>query len=172
MPRPARRRQGARRKIPQARSRTAAQFKQDHARQVNRLLTLIYVLLTLSVIVSLFGIVNTLILSIYERTRELGMMRAIGTSRRQVRQMIRYESMITALIGGVLGLLIGVVAAVLVTTFALSGSGYVQAFPIGALATCCWPPRSPVCSRRSCRLAGLRSSGRVGRAVLPIARSR
>ena len=52
-------------------------------------------LLALSVIVSLFGIVNTLILSIYERTRELGMMRAIGTSRRQVRQMIRYESIIT-----------------------------------------------------------------------------
>ena len=121
-------------KYPQARSRTAAQFKNDLAGQVNGLLTLIYVLLTLSVIVSLFGIVNTLILSIYERTRELGMMRAIGASRRQVRQMIRYESVITALIGGVLGLLIGVVAAVLVTTFALSGSGYVQAFPIGTLA--------------------------------------
>ena len=54
-------------------------------------------------IVSLFGIVNTLVLSIYERTRELGMMRAIGTSRRQVRQIVRYESVITALIGAVLG---------------------------------------------------------------------
>ncbi|HWW89322.1 MAG TPA: ABC transporter permease, partial [Solirubrobacteraceae bacterium] len=75
--------------FPQARSRTAAQFKQDQANQINTLLALIYVLLALSVIVSLFGIVNTLILSIYERTRELGMMRAIGTSRRQVRQMIR-----------------------------------------------------------------------------------
>ena len=71
-------------------------------------------LLALSVIVSLFGIVNTLILSIYERTRELGMLRAIGTSRRQVRQMIRYESVITALIGGVFGLVIGVIGAVLV----------------------------------------------------------
>jgi len=50
-----------------------------------------------------------------------------------VRQMIRYESVITALIGGVLGLLVGIVAAVLVTTFALSGSGYVQSFPIGTL---------------------------------------
>ena len=77
--------------------------------QINTLLALIYVLLALSVIVSLFGIVNTLILSIYERTRELGMMRAIGTSRRQIRQMIRYESVITALIGGVFGLVIGVV---------------------------------------------------------------
>jgi putative ABC transport system permease protein len=121
------------RQFPQTRSRTAAQFKADQANQVNTLLALIYVLLALSVIVSLFGIVNTLILSIYERTRELGMMRAIGTSRRQVRQMIRYESVITALIGGVFGLVIGVVGAVLVTTFALSGSGYVQAFPIGTL---------------------------------------
>jgi putative ABC transport system permease protein len=118
--------------FPQARSRTAAQFKQDQAGQVNSLLALIYVLLALSVVVSLFGIVNTLILSVYERTRELGMMRAIGTSRRQIRQMIRYESVITALIGGVLGLAVGIVAAVLITTLAL-GSGYVQSYPIGTL---------------------------------------
>ncbi len=119
--------------FPQTRSRTAAQFKEDQANQINTLLTLIYVLLALSVIVSLFGIVNTLILSIYERTRELGMMRAIGTSRKQVRQMIRYESVITALIGGIFGLVIGIVGSVLVTTFALSESGYVQSFPVGTL---------------------------------------
>jgi putative ABC transport system permease protein len=117
---------------PQVRSRTAAQFKQDLAGQINNLLTLIYVLLALSVIVSLFGIVNTLILSIYERTRELGMMRAIGTSRRQIRQMIRYESVITALIGGVMGLVVGIVGA-LATSIALSGEGYVQAWPVGTL---------------------------------------
>jgi putative ABC transport system permease protein len=119
--------------FPQARSRTAAQFKQDQSNQINTLLALIYVLLALSVIVSLFGIVNTLILSIYERTRELGMMRAIGTSRRQIRQMIRYESVITALIGGVFGLVIGVLGAVLVTSLTLSGSGYVQSIPLGTL---------------------------------------
>jgi putative ABC transport system permease protein len=119
--------------FPQARSRTGQQFKDEQAKQVNTLLTLIYVLLALSVIVSLFGIVNTLILSIFERTRELGMMRAIGTSRRQVRQMIRYESIITSLIGGVLGLVIGVVAALLVAVIALSGSGYVIAIPVGTL---------------------------------------
>jgi len=119
--------------FPQVRSRTAAQFKQDQANQINTLLALIYVLLALSVVVSLFGIVNTLILSIYERTRELGMLRAIGTSRRQVRQMIRYESVITALIGGVFGLVIGVVGAILVTTLTLSGSGYVQSIPVGTL---------------------------------------
>ncbi len=120
--------------FPQARSRTAAQFKEDQAKAVNGLLAFIYVLLALSVIVSLFGIVNTLVLSVYERTRELGMLRAIGTSRRQVRQMIRYESLITALIGGVLGLVIGVIAAFLITTLAFSGSGYVQSYPVGTLA--------------------------------------
>ncbi|HEX5307891.1 MAG TPA: ABC transporter permease [Solirubrobacteraceae bacterium] len=120
--------------FPQTKSRTAAEFKQEQSEQINTLLTLIYVLLALSVIVSLFGIVNTLVLSIYERTRELGMMRAIGTSRRQLRQMIRYESVITALIGGVLGLAIGVVGAVLTVTFALSSSGFVQSIPVGTLA--------------------------------------
>jgi putative ABC transport system permease protein len=119
-------------RFPQAQSRTAAQFKQEQAEQIDTLLTLIYVLLALSVIVSLFGIVNTLILSIYERTRELGMMRAIGTSRRQVRQMIRYESIITALIGGVFGIVIGVVGAVIASLF-LSGSGYVLSIPFGTL---------------------------------------
>jgi putative ABC transport system permease protein len=119
--------------FPQTKSRTAAQFKEDQASQIDTLLTLIYVLLALSVIVSLFGIVNTLILSIYERTRELGMMRAIGTSRRQVRQMIRYESVITALIGGVLGIVLGVVGAV-IASLALSGSGFVLSIPIGTLA--------------------------------------
>ncbi len=118
--------------FPQAQSRTAAQFKQDQAKQIDTLLTLIYVLLALSVIVSLFGIVNTLILSIYERTRELGMMRAIGTSRRQVRQMIRYESIITALIGGVLGIVVGVIGA-LILFLALSGSGFVFSIPVGTL---------------------------------------
>ncbi len=119
--------------FPQARSRTAEQFKEDLSKQINTLLALIYVLLALSVIVSLFGIVNTLILSIYERTRELGMMRAIGTSRRQVRQMIRYESIITALIGGVFGLIVGIVGALLVVALTLSGAGYVISIPVGTL---------------------------------------
>jgi putative ABC transport system permease protein len=119
--------------FPQTHAQTAAQYTQEQNKKVDQFLLLVYVLLALSVIVSLFGIVNTLILSIYERTRELGMMRAIGTSRRQIRQMIRYESLITSLIGGVLGLVIGVVGAILVTTFALSSSGYVLSIPVGTL---------------------------------------
>ncbi|WP_354701872.1 hypothetical protein DSM112329_02211 [Paraconexibacter sp. AEG42_29] len=103
------------RDFPQAEARTAEQFKSDQRDQINQLLGLIYALLALSVIVSLFGIVNTLVLSITERTRELGMLRAIGTSRKQVKQMIRLEAVITALIGGILGLVLGVGLAVLVT---------------------------------------------------------
>jgi putative ABC transport system permease protein len=122
-----------RRYFPQTHAQTAAQYTSEQNSKVDKFLLLVYVLLALSVLVSLFGIVNTLVLSIYERTHELGMMRAIGTSRRQIRQMIRYESLITALIGGVLGLVIGVVGAVLVTTFALSSSGYVLSIPAGTL---------------------------------------
>jgi putative ABC transport system permease protein len=119
--------------FPQAHTQTAAEYTQEQSNMVNKFLVLVYVLLALSVLVSLFGIVNTLILSIYERTHELGMMRAIGTSRRQIRELIRYESVITALIGGVLGLVIGVVGAVLVAALALSGSGYVVSIPVVTL---------------------------------------
>jgi ABC-type antimicrobial peptide transport system permease subunit len=76
---------------------------------LNAILNVLYVLLALSVIVSLFGIVNTLILTVFERTRELGMLRAVGMTRRQTRRMIRHESIITALIGGVIGIVLGII---------------------------------------------------------------
>jgi putative ABC transport system permease protein len=120
-------------RFPQTVSKTAAQFKKDQAGQVNTLLYLIYALLALSVIVSLFGIVNTLVLSVFERTRELGMLRAIGSSRRQIRQMIRYESVITALIGGVMGLALGIVLG-LISAAALAGQGFVLSIPVLTLA--------------------------------------
>ena len=75
----------------------------DGSTQVNQLLGLVYGLLLLSVIVALLGIVNTLALAVHERTRELGLLRAVGMSKRQVRRMVRAESVITALIGAVLG---------------------------------------------------------------------
>ena len=101
--------------FPQVEALTAEEFKDNQAGLIDQLLVLIYALLALTVIVAMFGIVNTLVLSVTERTRELGMLRAIGTSRRQIKRMIRYEAVITAQIGGVLGIVLGVFLAVLVS---------------------------------------------------------
>ena len=111
---------------------TKEEFTDDVAGQINQLLSLFYVLLGLAVIVSLFGLVNTLALSVYERTRELGMVRAIGMSRRQVRTLVRYESVITALIGAVLGLVVGVLFAIAMTP-TLADQGLKIAIPVGTL---------------------------------------
>ena len=108
------------------------EFKNSIAGRVDQFLTLIYLLLSLSVIISLFGIVNTLVLSIHERTREIGMMRAIGTSRRLIRRIVRYESVITALIGAALGLVLGLILGV-VTTVALSDEGFILSIPVASL---------------------------------------
>ena len=95
--------------FPNAKAQTRTQFVKGQISGLKSILNILYVLLALSVVVSLFGIVNTLVLTVFERTRELGMLRAIGMTRQQVRRMIRHESVITALIGGVLGILLGIV---------------------------------------------------------------
>jgi putative ABC transport system permease protein len=100
--------------FPQAKIQTEAQFKHSQEQGLNLLLNLLYVLLSLSIIISLFGIVNTLVLTVFERTRELGMLRAVGMTRRQVRRMIRHESVITALLGAAFGIPLGVVLALMV----------------------------------------------------------
>jgi putative ABC transport system permease protein len=101
--------------FPDARVETKAAYVDRMGEDVNTTLAMFYVLLALSVVVSLFGMVNTMILSVYERTRELGMLRAIGMTRRQARRMIRHESVITALIGAGLGLPLGVLLAGIAT---------------------------------------------------------
>ncbi len=99
--------------FPNAKVQTRDEFVDNQIAALNQILNILYVLLALSVIVSLFGIVNTLVLTVFERTRELGMLRAVGMTRRQVRRMIRHESVITALIGGTLGIILGVVLGAL-----------------------------------------------------------
>jgi putative ABC transport system permease protein len=118
--------------FPIVKSQDQQEYKDQIASQVNKLLALVYALLSLSIIVSLFGIVNTLVLSIHERTRELGMLRAIGTSRRQVRRIVRYESLITAMIGGILGILLGLLLGAM-TTAALADQGFTLQIPVVSL---------------------------------------
>jgi putative ABC transport system permease protein len=111
-----------------AKVQTRDEFKTNFLAPIKKIINLLYALLALAVIVSLVGIINTLVLTIFERTRELGMLRAVGMTRRQVRMMIRYESIVTALMGATLGLIVGVFLAALVSQ-ALSGEGVVFAVP-------------------------------------------
>ncbi|MFP5387771.1 MAG: FtsX-like permease family protein, partial [Thermoleophilia bacterium] len=108
------------------------ELKESREEQVDQLVNLVYALLLLAILISLFGIANTLALSIHERRRELGMLRAIGMSRRQVRTMIRYEAVITALIGGILGLVLGLIFATLIAQ-PLKDEGFTLSYPVGAL---------------------------------------
>jgi putative ABC transport system permease protein len=93
--------------FPDAKLQTEQEFITNQENGLNVLLNLLYILLGLSIIVSLFGIVNTLVLTVFERTREIGMLRAVGMTRRQARRMIRHESVVTALIGAALGIPVG-----------------------------------------------------------------
>lgn len=100
--------------FPDAKLQTETQFKKNQEAGLDTLLNLLYVLLSLSIVISLFGIVNTLVLTVFERTRELGMLRAIGMTRRQIRRMIRHEAVITSLLGAALGIPLGVLLAIAV----------------------------------------------------------
>jgi putative ABC transport system permease protein len=120
------------RPFPTAEVLNQQELKDKQEAQINQLLGLIYGLLSLAVVVSLFGIANTLALSIHERTRELGMLRAVGMSRRQVRRMIRYEAVITALIGAILGLILGIIFATLISV-PLEEEGFELSYAPGTL---------------------------------------
>jgi len=119
---------------------TETEFVRDQNAWIDQMLKLLYVLLGLSVLVSLFGIVNTLVLSIVERTRELGALRAVGMTRRQMRRMIRHESVITALIGATMGIVLGIGLAALVTrrlsdySVSTGGDGMHLSVPVVSLA--------------------------------------
>ncbi len=93
---------------PNATLQTSDEFKGSVARQINQILDLIYVLLGMALVIALFGIANTLALSVFERTREFGLLRAVGMSRAQVRASIRWESVLIALLGTTLGTAVGI----------------------------------------------------------------
>jgi putative ABC transport system permease protein len=118
---------------PDAEVNTVAGFADEYAEDLSTILNLLYVLLALSVVVSVFGMVNTMVLAVHERTREIGMLRAAGMTRRQARRMVRGESVVTALIGAALGLPLGVALAALVTA-SLSDYGVELAVPAASLA--------------------------------------
>ena len=101
--------------FPDAKVQTRVAWIDQQDQDFNSFLLFLYVLLALAVIISLVGMIITLLLSTHERTRELGMLRAVGMTRRQVRRMIRHESVITALIGAALGLPLGIFLAILMT---------------------------------------------------------
>jgi putative ABC transport system permease protein len=126
--------QNALKGFPELELDTEAGWVKTRASGLDMVLNLFYVLLALSVIVSLFGMVNTLILSVFERTRELGMLRAVGMTRRQVRRMVRQESVITALIGAAVGLPLGMLLAGLVSNV-LSDEGIGFQVPWAQLVT-------------------------------------
>jgi putative ABC transport system permease protein len=92
---------------PNVQVQSRAQFEASQAKQVNQLLGLVYALLALAVLIALIGIVNTLMLSVFERTHEIGLLRAVGMKRRQVRAMIRSESVILAVFGAIIGVIVG-----------------------------------------------------------------
>ena len=120
-----------------------AQFVKSQGQQIDKLLNAITILLVLSVLIAVLGIINTLALSVIERTRELGLLRAVGLQRRQLRRMIRVESVVIAVYGAVLGLVVGVgfgwafVRALReqgVTDFSLPIGRMVQVLVVAALA--------------------------------------
>jgi putative ABC transport system permease protein len=118
--------------FPDAKVLSKSEFIDDQTRFIGQILAILWVLLALAVIVSLFGIVNTLVLSTFERTRELGTLRAVGMSRRQVRRMVRHESVITALIGAALGIAAGLALAGALVAW-LGKYGLEFAVPAGSL---------------------------------------
>jgi putative ABC transport system permease protein len=116
---------------PQVKVQGQGDYKESISAQIDQFVNLIFGLLALALLIAVLGIVNTLALSVYERTREIGLLRAVGMTRRQLRRMVRLESAVIALFGALLGLGLGVVFGWAV----VSTSGQLDhvVFPVGQL---------------------------------------
>ena len=135
---------------------TRAQFRDDQQAQVDQFLTVLIAILALSEIIAILGIINTLALSVYERTRELGLLRVVGMSRRQVRRMVRWESVVIAVLGGIVGLALGHAVGLGVRPGAARSRASPCSGSRGSRCCCSWAARwsracSPRCSRRGGR---------------------
>ena len=134
---------------------TRAEFERSQQAKVNQLVGLVYVLLALAILVALIGVINTLMLSVFERTHEIGLLRAVGMKRRQVRSMIRSESVVIALFGAVVGVLIGTALGI-----AMASSLRARASPT---SWCPWQPDRVPDPVRAARTGCRRLAGSPGR---------
>jgi putative ABC transport system permease protein len=98
--------------VPTVKLQDQTQYAQSQRDQINQVLALIYALLALAIVIAVLGIINTLALSVIERTREVGLLRAVGMSRRQLRRMVRLESIAISVLGAVLGVVMGLIFGV------------------------------------------------------------
>lgn len=121
------------RSFPAAEVKSNAEYREKINGQLDQMANMLYALLAMSVLISVFGIANSLYLSVHERTREFGLLRAVGTTGAQVRRIVRYESVITAVIGGLLGVALGLAFAWLMVQ-ALKDLGFGYAVPLAQLA--------------------------------------
>src|SRR5690606_697468 len=120
--------------FPQAEVDDRQEFLDAQEAQIDQILVTVNVLLLLAVVIAVLGIANTLALSVFERTRELGLLRAVGMSRRQTRRMVRWEAAIVSLFGAVLGVVVGVLFGI-AASYALPESFLDRiAIPTGTLA--------------------------------------
>ena len=119
--------------LPTITAKDQAEFAAEQRAPVDQMLTVIYALLGLAVIIAVLGIVNTLALSVIERTREVGLLRAVGLSRRQLRTMVRLESVAIAVLGAVLGIGLGLVFGVSIQRAAADDGISVLSVPAGQL---------------------------------------
>jgi putative ABC transport system permease protein len=119
--------------FPQVELQDRAEFRQSQEDQLNQLLFLIYGLLAFAVVIAVLGIMNTLALSVFERTREFGLLRAVGTSKRQLRRAVRWEAVIVSVFGALLGLLVGLPLGIIATK-GMKGIGINSvALPVGTI---------------------------------------